>query len=715
MAEQNAIHKLEVFKTRWISYQLLADLLIAANAGILVGSVLYFTFGLAAWYGVLVFALVLIPLIIVRQEWKLTPTDVSRFLNTIYPELEESCELVIKPQGSLNLLESLQRSKIEQALNGIEQPSLFTRRLKLSAILLLMALLFCFAMSKVPYRWKASSISESFDKNTGAPVKGPEKVLPQIASVQVRITPPAYTGKASRSQGQFAIDAEEGSRVSWEITTNTGVNSVQLLINEKETVALHPTNSDKTEWSAQKEFDAPGFYQVKVEDKLSDYYKIDVIKDTPPVIRIKTPKQYTYIDAGESTKVPLSLTLTDDYGVTDALIYATIAKGSGEAVKFKEQKINFDASFAAHQKQYDLQKMLDLKALTLEPGDELYFYIQAQDNHNQQTRTDVYIISIQDTAQLLSMNGMTMGVSLVPEYFRSERQIIIDSEKLLKDKDTISAQSFKDRSNNLGIDQKLLRLRYGKFLGEEEESNEGGGHDVEELSNIENFSNAQKVLDAYTDKHDNAEDAGFLEKDTKTQLKNTLTEMWKAELNLRTFRPQDALPFEYKALRLLKDLQQKSRAYVAKTAFNPPPLKMVEKRLSGDLTKIGQPLLQQDIKQNTDTYADLKKAASVLDVMKQTRAIAPADMHTLQMAGVKLSSLAIEQPAVYLSAVTAMHHILSATATQNISLGDINKVETALQKALPASVKLPQSGQTSADMGLSQSYYKNLSHLNSNK
>jgi hypothetical protein len=39
------------------------------------------------------------------------------------------------------------------------------------------------------------------------------------------------------------------------------------------------------------------------------------------------------------------------------------------------------------------------------------------------------------------------------------------------------------------------------------------------------------------------------------------------------YKPQAALPFAYKALRLLKDLQQKSRSYVAKTAYNPPPLK----------------------------------------------------------------------------------------------------------------------------------------------
>jgi hypothetical protein len=133
----------------------------------------------------------------------------------------------------------------------------------------------------------------------------------------------------------------------------------------------------------------------------------------------------------------------------------------------------------------------------------------------------------------------------------------------------------------------------------------GGMKENAELAKAENFNNAAMILDAYTDKHDNAEDATFLEPAIKAQLKATLTEMWNAELHLRMYKPQEALPYEYKALRLLKDLQQKSRSYVAKTAYKPIPLKM-EKRLSGDLSKINQPLNKQDIKPGSDQYETLK-------------------------------------------------------------------------------------------------------------
>jgi endonuclease/exonuclease/phosphatase family metal-dependent hydrolase len=64
-----------------------------------------------------------------------------------------------------------------------------------------------------------------------------------------------------------------------------------------------------------------------------------------------------------------------------------------------------------------VQKLIDLPALNMEPGDELYFYVQAQDTHQQQSRTDVFTVAIQDTAELLSMDGVLSGANIKPEFF----------------------------------------------------------------------------------------------------------------------------------------------------------------------------------------------------------------------------------------------------------------------------------------------------------
>jgi hypothetical protein len=73
----------------------------------------------------------------------------------------------------------------------------------------------------------------------------------------------------------------------------------------------------------------------------------------------------------------------------------------------------------------------------------------------------------------VAMEGMV--VQFLPEYFRSQRQIIIDTEKLLAEKSKKTDKEFGFTSNEIGYDQKLLRLRYGQYMGEEFESAAGGG------------------------------------------------------------------------------------------------------------------------------------------------------------------------------------------------------------------------------------------------
>lgn len=709
MVEQGGIHKIDLLHRRCIRYQLAADLLFAAGSAALAACTLYALFSWPVWWWLLLFFAVVFGCIaVIRRSWEIDKRTITSFLNFKYPELEESCELVLKQPNELNLLEKLQLVKVVTVLESVPATQKqFMQRLKLSILFFLIVPVFGLQIAKMHDAWHSKNYDFFKTFVPGSRNNSSEKILPQIESVKISVIPPAYTGKPKREQDKFTIEAEEGSTVIWKLKLNTAVKQVSLLFNNGETLVLK-NKGDDAGYYLEKRVDKPGFYQVNIDGKLSDLYQVQVIKDNPPVIRIKTPTQYTHIDAGEKSEVNVNVSVDDDYGISNAFIYATVAKGSGEAVKFKEQRIDFTASFKGHNRHYDLQKLISFSALGMGPGDELYFYVQAQDNHNQQSRTDVYIVAIQDTAQLLSMDGILSGVNVKPEYFRSERQIILDSQKLLRNRDSISKEAFNNRSNDLGMDQKLLRLRYGKFLGEESESAIGApGSENDKLADPKDFGNGAKILAEYTDKHDNAEDAQFFDPTVKAQLKATLTEMWKAELQLRLYKPDAALPFEFKALRLLKDLQQKSRMYVAKTAYNPSPLKM-EKRLSGDLDKIIQPVNQQDIKMDNRQYEVLKNSITVLEQLKERAALSDVDRHTLLLANQQLSEKAAAQPEIYLPAVSALRRILSSAEIKN---NDVTPVEKAIQRILPFREQLPNTSQNSVDMGLSKGYYNKLNHL----
>lgn len=634
-----------------------------------------------------------------NQSWRISEADVVRYLNNHCPALEQSTQLLLQPAQALNFLEQLQVHKLQTAIGALPPLHPLRKKLRLAGMFLLLSVVLAALLLHVhgTTRPVAASIT------TSAPVA--EKKLPGIAAVNITLTPPAYIGKSMRSQQNFALDAEEGALAQWVVHTNTRVNNLQFLFNDSSVLSLKPADTSHTVWKAQKQLLHSGFYQVQLDKQLSGLYKIALVKDQPAVITIQTPKPYTVIDYGQPRQVNLQATIADDYGVHDAFITATIASGSGEAVKFKEQKILFDNSFQTQQPKYTVSKTISLSKLGMQPGDELYFFIQATDTHNQQTRSDILIVSLPDTAQLMSLDGIVNSVNLKPEYFRSERQIILDAEQLLREKDTITTEAFNNRSNNLGIDQKLLRLRYGKFLGEESESGEPETGNTPDK--IEDFGNAAAILDRFTDKHDNAEDASFFDAETKKQLKATLTEMWNTELRLRTFKPQEALPYAYKALRLLKDLQQKSRAYVAKTGVKVTALKP-EKRLTGDLSKIITPVTQEQYPAAAPQTANMRKALGMLEQLRAGETPAGAAV-VLQDAVTALSLKAAAEPAQYLSSFEAIRRVLlDVQQNHQPAVRDVLLTAQALQQLLPQPAQYPAAAPGNDGSRLSRQYFHNL-------
>jgi hypothetical protein len=686
----------------WISSWLLSISLIAVSVAILNFFVWSEFSQISFWWIPGIFIPILTGLILRSGILNLSLKEVARTLNKSYPQLEESTDLFLKTENSLNILEKLQIKRIEPVLISLEAPALIYHRLKISTIIFIFSLIISLILSRFDLL-NRNKIDEISGKISYLP-ELKETLLPGIESVKLRISPPAYTRTPPRTQNQFSARPEENSVLSWEIETDQPVKSIEFIFNDTQNISLRSLNNEKTKWGINKRIDSSGFYQLKMDGELSELYKLETIKDQAAVIRIISPAQYTSIDIGEPKNTLLNVQINDDYGIEDAFISATISRGKGEGVQFKEQKINLAASFGGD-KQYQFKKILNLEAMGMVPGDELYFFINAKDSRKQLSRSDVYLVTIQDTAQLMSMDGMLSGVNLVPEYFRSQRQIIIDTEKLIKEKKQNSEKEFKNRSNDLGVDQKLLRMRYGKFLGEETDEEIGEEHEEHAENEAADFGNAEKMLEGYSHKHDIAEDATFFEPELKAQLKATLAEMWSAELRLRTYKPEEALPFEYKALRLLKDLQQKSRVYVAKTAFKAPQIK-AEKRLSGELDKIIQPLALRNSAKTPDSQITLKRATSVLASMKNGYRLSLQESTILRESATLLTEKASSQPAEFLIALTALRRIMNTSS--NAKLADIVSVEAAFHKMIREEVKVPQAKSTGPGTALSKEYFNNL-------
>ncbi|MBE7171253.1 MAG: hypothetical protein INR73_11725 [Williamsia sp.] len=705
----NIISKLQ---RRWVFIALLSDGLLALAVTLVVVALLRNHAVYPWWVGLLIFFPALLVAGIRHRCWKWEPVHIARYLNSRMPQFQESAQLLLKPVASRSQLEQLQASRIEQAISTAPLPFFPNKNLGWSVIVLFFSIILAQGLYPLPDFFLSGSKRGIKQSSLTAKQATKEKTLAGISSIRIRIQPPAYTREPALQQTIFTIQTLEGSLVNWEMGTSQPVKQVQLVFNDKEAVALRAADSSHTKWAVQKKLVATGFYQVKIEDRLSEMYMIDLAKDAPPQVRIIRPQQYTTIDFGEPQRITIHVSAQDDYGLSQASMTATIASGSGEAVKFKEQQLPLSGPVTGRRETL-LQRGLDLRALGMKPGDELYYYVSATDNAGQETRSDVYNIILPDTAQLMEIEGLANAVDLKQEYFRSQRQIIIETEQLLKDHDTVPTPAFNNKSNNLGIDQKLLRLRYGKFLGEENEDEPGeerehAGEEHEQPV----LGDATKLMEQYTHRHDNAEDATFFDPKQKAQLRAVLSEMWKAELQLRLYKPAQALPFEYKALRLLKDLQQQSRSYVAKAAYKTTPLRP-EKRLTADLSKIVEPVTHRQTKAADRQHQALRDAGGILESLKHAPRLAPAAIRTLQSAAQQLGTSALEKPGTYLASFEAIKRVLGALdRSTSLSATDIQLAERGLNLMLSRPEQSPRQEQTGTQQNLSKQYFKNLQQTN---
>jgi hypothetical protein len=514
-----------------------------------------------------------------------------------------------------------------------------------------------------------------------------------IHSISIEISPPSYTGLKTFTSSDFNLHFPEGSNIRWRIEFSDSPKEIKLFFSGKDSII----GAQGKEFIAKREIIESGFYQIQWtdDDKIhrSDYYQLDVIKDHPPKVELKNLSQFTKLKYNELSPFSVNAFLGDDYGISNAILIATVSKGSGESVKFREEKLHFTSPQKIGGKSLVASRSLDLKKIGLGPGDELYFYAEAWDNKTpipNHSRTETFFIAVQDTTTEITTVDSGLGVDLMPEYFRSQRQIIIDTEKLLQDKSRISKQSFNSTSNELGYDQKVLRLRYGQFLGEEDESGigqeavhqedeeedvtkqYGHTHDTKNEHNLvpqkkeshthkteeKNPEEKEDPIKAFAHSHDNTEEATFFVQSMKAKLKAAVTIMWDAELYLRLYEPEKSLPYQYKALNLLKEISNDSRIYVHRTGFDPPPLKE-DKRLTADLSEIKTNTTFHQINLEQD-HPSIRMALPIVEklLVKKSNIISEENRIILSKAGQELSSEAIERPLVHLKSLSFLKSLI---------------------------------------------------------
>lgn len=581
---------------------------------------------------------------------------IAEHLNRLCPALEESAGLWLRDAGDLSLPERLQLERLNRFWDALPSPrpgSPGLLRLLPTWIALVLATVFAGAV----IRRSLPSGPDPAPMAQRTPSPSSNRFSELAAFLEIH--PPAYLGQPSRRVDGLSAEVEEGSEVVWNFVTAADVAGIELS-GQGTNASFQAQPRGEGRFQIRRAVADPLVYQVSVRPHdgpnvlLPGMHLLQVRRDTPPRLtwRLPSVSRTSLVPTQNLGAVRIEVMAADDHAVAEVRLVLTVAKGSGEGLKFRDQSEVLRGDLQPGSSNAVYGRTLDLTALGMEPGDELYVHAVAVDSRRptpNEARTETRCVALLGPTQMASEPAvMLSGVRPIPQYFRSQRQLILDTEQLLAEQSSLSESQFRARSENIGIDQKLLRLRYGQFLGEEFEPTSAGAAKeavaMEWAATLRNPSvqdadrsaaigravegthahgpdpaqpvrpmTAQEMRASVAHLHDSPEAATFYDERLKASLRAVLAAMWDAEGHLRTAQPAAALPAEYRALEILKEIQQADRLSLGRVGSELPPIQVEERRLRGELDGVPASTPGTPVSPRTDRDADaLRRAVSSL-------------------------------------------------------------------------------------------------------
>lgn len=494
------------------------------------------------------------------------------WIDAAVPEMEDSSVLLATDEARSPIAQ-LQRqrllARLQASLDGARLRAIARARVRpglpwMGANLVLAAL----AWATITHPHAAPPLA------AGPVAKKAGAAAPASPELLVKLAPPAYTGVAASESAARDLQAPEQTVVEWCLRAPAdGSQTARIELSDGEVLQASRTCA---RWLATESM----FWRWR-----GNRYTFKVIPDQPPEITITEPSEMTHDLPRDAKSAKIAVSVRDDYRVQQATLHLTLARGSGENIKFSDRELPLPTS--SDPRKRDWAKVWAVSDLGMAPGDELYFFVRASDNatkpHTVQSPT--YTLRLPAPPSDDDDQTAALPTLVKPESLRSQRQIIIDTEQLVADmrNKRLAAAELRERSESIAADEGVLRRRYGQFLGEEstlfgkdDDHDEHGGDEHASKGTID-------VLHEFGHAHDQPENATLFDDATKKVLRRALTAMWDAEKALRAIQPKTALLPEYKALDAIKELQQAERIYLHKTSSEIPAIKE-DKRLTGDMT-----------------------------------------------------------------------------------------------------------------------------------
>ena len=265
---------------------------------------------------------------------------------------------------------------------------------------------------------------------------------PRIASAQITITPPSYTGEnpISYPLDSGEIKALEGSTITLQISSNRPLNGGTLSLQGMDQESDNPIRQIEATLDNEKQanFTWVAHRSAKITALIRDIRDTPadsplqlIVKTTPdqaPLLSIDEPS--SFVLATPKSTLPILADIEDDYGLNKITLTRTL-------VGFRDRSHPLAEGLAA--KTYEYKQNLTLAELGVEPGQIIELYLEATDRNPSllgvgvSDITRIQIISEEDYAQRIrnriTMKNFTARYRALKKAIDDARQSIVELEE----------------------------------------------------------------------------------------------------------------------------------------------------------------------------------------------------------------------------------------------------------------------------------------------
>ena len=289
-----------------------------------------------------------------EREW-------TGWLDGAVPEMEDSSMLLVHAESPLAQLQQQRLlERVKASLTAARVRAIVRERVRMGLPWL------AGNLALAALAWGASYLPHDAQPAAArVPAAKAVKTTAAVAELSVKLTPPRYTGVEPSTSAPRDLQAPEQTVVEWCLKHPAGaVEAIELSDGQQ-----LQAGAACARWTATESI----FWRWR-----GARYTLKVLPDAAPEIVVSQPNEIIKELARDATQAAMAISVRDDYQVKQATLHLTLARGSGENIRFSDRELPIPA--ARDPRRRDWTRNWTVTELGMEPGDELYFFVRATDN-----------------------------------------------------------------------------------------------------------------------------------------------------------------------------------------------------------------------------------------------------------------------------------------------------------------------------------------------